>query len=72
MRHATLTLLAAFMRTLGPQPILNALGGTFVHPEWRVREKGVTVVLQASIQHRPRKVAQEFGMGDKAATAAQL
>ena len=46
VRRAAAAVLGAFMRTLGPQPVLNALGGAFVHPEWRVREQGLNVVLQ--------------------------
>lgn len=48
VRFAAIDVISTLMKILGPQPVINALGGAFLHSEWRVREQGLNVILLAT------------------------
>jgi hypothetical protein len=54
VRSAAALSAAALARSLGPAPVLQALGGALVHPQWRVREGGVDAYTAALLAH-PRE-----------------
>lgn len=51
VRRAASHALAALARAVGPAPLLAALGGALVHPQWRVREEGVNAHTAALLAH---------------------
>ncbi|KAL4449554.1 hypothetical protein ABPG77_007198 [Micractinium sp. CCAP 211/92] len=51
VRQAAAHAIAALCRALGPHAVLTALGGTFTHPNWRVREEAVNAYTSALLSH---------------------
>lgn len=70
VRTAAALSAAALARSLGPAPMLAALGGALVHPRWQVRQAGAQAYTAALLAHAKDRFDYPAAVRALAAVAA--